>query len=149
MTTHLTESALNIENLLTATAGPEAGALVVFGGTVRNLHEGRAVQAMSYTAYAPLAEKTLAEIEREAQERFDITQCRIVHRLGELALGELSVLVVVRAAHRDTAFAAARWAIDTLKQRVPIWKEEHYEDGASAHLEGVELNLPSCHSEER
>lgn len=141
MTVHLTEAPLDLDSLLAATAGPESGALVVFGGTVRNVHEDRAVQGMSYTAYAPLAEKTLLEIEAEARARFDITQCRILHRLGELALSETSVLVVVRAAHRDAAFKAARWAIDTLKQRVPVWKEEHYRDGESAYLEGVELKV--------
>ncbi len=141
MTAHLTEAPLDLDSLLATTAGPESGALVVFGGTVRNVHEGRAVQGMSYTAYAPLAEKTLSEIEAETRTRFDVTQCRLIHRLGELAVGELSVLVVVRAAHRDAAFKAARWAIDTLKQRVPIWKEEHYRDGKSAHLEGIELKV--------
>ncbi|MGH8458693.1 MAG: molybdenum cofactor biosynthesis protein MoaE, partial [Nevskiales bacterium] len=121
---HLQTRALDLAALLHETDGPCSGALVVFGGTVRNENEGRPVTGMSYSAYAPLAEKALTEIEQDTLRRFDIQQCRIVHRIGELSLQEFSVLVVVRAAHRATAFDAARYAIDALKQRVPIWKEE-------------------------
>ncbi len=130
---------LDLHALLAETDSTDCGALVVFGGTVRNANEGRSVSGMAYSAYAPLAEKTLAEIEQETLRQFDIRHCRILHRTGELALGELSVLVVVRAAHRDTAFAAARHAIDTLKQRVPVWKQERYTDGDSRYLEGIPL----------
>lgn len=139
---HLRSEPLDLDALLADSAAGDCGALVVFGGTVRNRNEGRPVEGMAYSAYAPLAEKTLGEIEQETLRRFDIRQCRIVHRVGELGLGDLSVLVVVRAAHRDAAFAAARHAIDTLKQRVPIWKQEHYMDGASRYLEGISLREP-------
>jgi molybdopterin synthase catalytic subunit len=94
---------------------------------------------MSYSAYAPVAEKTMAAIEQEALARFRITACHIRHRIGELSLGEASVLVVVRAPHRADAFDAARYAIDTLKRRAPIWKQEHYVSGESRYLEGVPL----------
>jgi molybdopterin synthase catalytic subunit len=130
---------LDLHALLDATASPSSGALVVFGGTVRLENDGRQVTGIHYTAHAPLAEKTLAEVETETLGRFAIESCRILHRIGELALGELSVLVVVRAAHRADAFAAARYAIDKLKQRVPIWKEERYTSGDSEYLEGVSL----------
>lgn len=136
---HLTEDPLSLETLLTETANDESGALVIFGGTVRNLNDGQPVLGMSYSAYTPLAEKTLRDIETEALARYAITACRLIHRTGRLALGELSVLVVVRAAHRPAAFEAARWAIDTLKQRVPVWKEEHYVQGDSRFLEGTSL----------
>ncbi|TXH04204.1 MAG: molybdenum cofactor biosynthesis protein MoaE [Nevskiaceae bacterium] len=129
----LTEKSLDLETLLTQTEDPACGALVVFGGTVR-LDDG--VQAIDYTAYAPLAEKALAEIEQETLQRFDIRHCRLVHRTGLLRLGELSVLVVVRGGHRGPSFEAARWAIDTLKARVPVWKEEHYRGGRSTFVEG-------------
>lgn len=129
----LTENALDVESLLMQTEDPDCGALVVFGGTVR-LDDG--VQAIDYTAYAPLAEKALAEIEQETLQRFDIRHCRLMHRTGLLKLGELSVLVVVRGGHRGPSFEAARWAIDTLKARVPVWKEEHYRDGRSTFVEG-------------
>jgi molybdopterin synthase catalytic subunit len=131
--TRITDQVLDIESLLTQTDDPDCGALVVFGGTVR-LDDG--VKAIDYTAYAPLAEKALAEIEQETLQRFDIRHCRLLHRTGMLKLGELSVVVVVRGGHRGPTFEAARWAIDTLKQRVPVWKEEHYLDGRSTFVEG-------------
>jgi molybdopterin synthase catalytic subunit len=135
--TRLTQSPLDIETLLAQTEDPDCGALVVFGGTVR-LDDG--VQAIDYTAYAPLAEKALAEVEKETLQRFDIRHCRLVHRTGLLKLGELSVLVVVRAAHRGPAFDAARWAIDALKVRVPVWKEEHFDDGRKTFVEGTPIS---------
>lgn len=136
MTSRLTQDELDIASLLAQTEDPECGALIVFGGTVR-LDDG--VQTIDYTAYAPLAEKALAEIEQETLQHFDIRHCRLVHRLGTLKLGELSVLVVVRAGHRGPAFEAARWAIDTLKLRVPVWKEEHATGGRSHFVKGQPL----------
>lgn len=137
MTDRLTDRALDPAALLDQTADPESGALVVFGGTVR--FDGR-VQAIDYTAYRPLADKALREVEQATLARFgDVRQCRVLHRLGRVGLGELSVLVVVRAGHRAAAFEAAHWAIDALKQRVPVWKQEHYADGSSGFVEGVPL----------
>ncbi|ABI56906.1 molybdenum cofactor biosynthesis protein MoaE [Alkalilimnicola ehrlichii MLHE-1] len=135
----ISDKPLDLDTLLEETANPESGALVVFSGTVRNHHEGRSVKAISYTVYKPLAERVLAEIEQEAVSRFPIQSCRIVHRIGELAVGEDSVLVVVRSAHRGDAFDAARFAIDTLKQRAPVWKNEVYADGSSRYQDGVPL----------
>lgn len=130
----LTDDALDVQALLAETEDPDCGALVVFGGTVR--FDGR-VEAIDYTAYAPLAARVLADLERETRERFvGVRQCRLVHRLGRLKLGELSVLVVVRAGHREQAFAAARWAIEALKARVPVWKQEFYTDGTREYVEG-------------
>lgn len=136
MTSRLTQEELSIESLLTQTEDPACGALIVFGGTVR-LDDG--VETIDYTAYAPLAEKALLEIEQETLKRFEIRHCRLLHRSGLLRLGELSVLVVVRAGHRGPAFDAARWAIDTLKARVPVWKEEHARGGRSTFVKGQVL----------
>lgn len=136
---HLFEEELDIAELLGETADDTCGALVVFGGTVRLNNEGRKVESIDYTAHETLAQKTMAEIEQETRERFDVAHCRLVHRLGKLVLGEFSVLVVVRSGHRPEAFAAARWAIDTLKERVPIWKEEFYTEGESDYLKGTPL----------
>lgn len=138
----LCADALDLAALLDETTQPDSGALVVFAGTVRNSNEGHLVSGMDYTAYAPLAEKALAEVEQDTLRRFDIQQCRILHRVGELALQDYSVLVVVRAAHRGPAFEAAHHAIDTLKQRVPVWKQEHYPDGGSRYLDGTPLQSP-------
>lgn len=137
---HLTENPLDLEALLSETEDDSCGALLVFGGTVRNLNEGQSVDSMSYSAHHALAEKALREIEQQALQNFAISQCRCIHRLGKLQLGELSVLVVVRAAHRDAAFAAGRWAIDNLKARTAIWKQEHYTGGDSKWLDGTALN---------
>ncbi len=133
------ESPLELEPLLRETADPASGALVVFYGTVRDHNDGRPVRSMAYEAHVSMAEKVLAAIEAEVLEKFDVRRCRIVHRIGHLALGEPSVIIVVRSAHRADAYAASRYAIDELKQRAPIWKEEHYADGDSRYLDGVPL----------
>lgn len=130
---------LELEPLLRETEDNASGALVIFYGTVRNENEGRPVQSMTYEAHVPLAEKALREIEQEALDKFGVRRCRIQHRIGHLELGEPSVLIVVRAGHRDEAYAASRYAIDEVKQRAPIWKEEHYADGDSRYLDGVPL----------
>ena len=130
---------LGLEALLTETEDAECGALVVFGGTVRRHNHGREVVDIAYSAHGPLAEKTLAEIEAETLEKFEARHCRLVHRVGELAVGDVSVYAVVRAVHRGEAFEAARYAVEALKHRVAIWKHERYSDGSSAHLEGCSL----------
>lgn len=136
---HLTEQPLSLAELLAETDDPRCGALVVFEGVVRNHHDGRAVDAMEYTAYAPLARRELAELEAHTRQRFGVPVCRIVHRIGRLEVGEASVLVVVRAPHRGDAFDAARHAIDTLKQRVPVWKHDFFADGEARWQEGTSL----------
>lgn len=141
---HLQDAPLDLAGLLAETDTPDCGALVVFGGTVRNENNGRSVDGISYTAHLHLAEKILQQVEQDCLDRFGIQSCRIVHRHGQLKVHELSVLVVVRAAHRAAAFEAARHAIDMLKERVPIWKEEHYTDGKSEYLEGVPLRAPTA-----
>jgi molybdopterin synthase catalytic subunit len=112
-------------------ADTRAGAWVTFEGRVRNLNEGRAVVALEYEAYGPLAEKEGARIVAEARERFAVLAVSCTHRTGRLALGDLAVWVGVTAAHRGAAFDACRYVIDQVKARVPIWKKEHYADGAT------------------
>jgi molybdopterin synthase catalytic subunit len=116
--------------LLDARAGAYAG----FEGWVRNVNEGRAVDALTYEAYAALAEAEGERILAEAVANFAIVDAACVHRTGRLALGELAVWVGVSAGHRDAAFAACRWIIDEVKARVPIWKHEHYADGDAGWL---------------
>lgn len=111
-----------------------AGAYASFEGWVRNHNEGRAVERLDYQAYAPLAGNEGEAILTAAVERFAVREARCVHRVGRLAIGELAVWVGVSADHRDAAFAACRWIIDEVKQRVPIWKNEHYADGESGWL---------------
>ena len=111
-----------------------AGAYASFEGWVRDHNEGRAVRGLAYEAYATLAESEGAKVLAEARERFAIVEVACVHRVGELALGELAVWVGVSAAHRDAAFAACRYVIDEVKARVPIWKRERYADGDATWL---------------
>lgn len=139
MSTRVDRSAIDLNQLLTQTDSPDAGAFVVFGGTVRRHHDGKSVTAIEYSAYEPLAEKALAEVEAQAMAQFDILSCVIRHRVDRLEVGELSVAVVVRSAHRADAFAAGRFAIDTLKKTAPIWKREAYSDGTQVYLQGEQL----------
>jgi molybdopterin synthase catalytic subunit len=108
------------------------GGAVTFVGIVRGRAEdGRAVRGLSYEAFEPLATAEFATIADEARERFGDVAVTIVHRIGELQVGEISVAVVAAAAHRDAAFDAGRYAIDELKRRAPIWKKERYADGSA------------------
>lgn len=106
-----------------------AGAFASFEGRVRDHNEGREVLGLSYSAYRALAESEGAKILAEARQRFDILDATCVHRIGELALGEMAVWVGVSAGHRGPAFEACRWIIDEVKSRVPIWKNERYAAG--------------------
>ena len=110
------------------------GAFASFEGWVRDHNAGRAVSGLRYEAYATLAEAEGARILEEARTRFDILDVACVHRIGDLALGELAVWVGVTAAHRDAAFSACRYVIDEVKARVPIWKHERYADGNAGWL---------------
>jgi molybdopterin synthase catalytic subunit len=110
---------------------PADGAACLFVGVVRNENRGRAVVGLEYEAYEEMALPLMEAIAAEARERFPVTEVRLVHRLGPLAVGEASVAVAVSSPHRAEAFAACRFAIDTLKARVPIWKKELYADGSA------------------
>lgn len=137
---YLSEESLDRDELIAETADDRCGALVVFSGDVRNHNEGKeGVVAIEYEAHETIASKTLKTIEDEVLEQFEVHRCRIQHRLGRVEVGESSVLVVCRAAHRDGAYRGARYAIDKLKQRTPIWKREFYEDGTSRYLDGTPL----------
>jgi MoaE-MoaD fusion protein len=109
---------------------PEDGAVAMFEGIVRNHSRNRRTLYLDYEAYEQMALKKLEELAEQALAQFAVREVAIVHRLGRLEIGETSVLIVVASAHRGAAFDACRWLIDTLKKTVPIWKKEHFEDGA-------------------
>jgi molybdopterin synthase catalytic subunit len=113
------------------------GAVVLFLGTVRDLTGDQRTVFLDYEAYPPMAEKKLAEIEAEVRRRWPVGEIAMVHRLGRLGVGEVSVAVAVSTPHRAEAFEACRYAIDTLKELVPIWKKENAPDGASGWVEGT------------
>jgi molybdopterin synthase catalytic subunit len=110
--------------------GPEDGAIVIFDGFVRHESHGRATKFLDYEAYEPMALSKMREIGAQLHQKFAIRRVAMVHRLGRLEIGETSILIAVSAAHRAAAFDACRYAIDTLKKTVPIWKKEYFEDGA-------------------
>jgi molybdopterin synthase catalytic subunit len=120
------------------------GAEILFLGVVRNINLGRDVEAVAYDAFAPLAEKTLAEIADEARVKFAGTsgvplQAVIYHRTGKLKVGEVSLAIAVSSRHRDEAYEASRYIIEEIKERAPIWKKEFYTDGESDWLKGHAL----------
>lgn len=135
----LTSGPLDAGSLAAAVASPACGATVVFHGTTRDHHDGRRVVRLAYEAHEAMAVAALRALERDALDRFEIVACTIAHRLGEVPVGEASVIVAVSAAHRGPAFDAARWVMDELKRTVPIWKREHFEDGDAAWVAGTPL----------
>jgi molybdopterin synthase catalytic subunit len=113
-----------------AVADPASGATVTFIGTVRDHGRGRRVTHLEYEAYAPAAERTMAQIGDEMRSRWPVQRVAMAHRVGSLAVGEASIVISVSSAHRDAAFGACQYAIERIKEIVPIWKKEHYADGA-------------------
>lgn len=122
-------SELPLESLSTLAIPAAAGAQVSFRGLVRNHNEGRQVVALAYEAYPALALSEGEAILEEACMNFGLEDARAVHRVGTLAIGEQAVIVEVASGHRGEGFAACRWIIDQIKERVPIWKHERYAEG--------------------
>jgi len=132
----LSEKPINPEELTQYVSNEAAGAVVSFVGTVRHQTQNKPVIALDFEAYKPMAIKKMAEIAETAKARFSIQEVGIQHRLGRLEVGEVAVVIAVSAPHRKAAFAACEFLIDTLKEVVPIWKKEIFEDGevwVSAH----------------
>lgn len=132
----LTDEPLSADAAHAFLADPRAGAAVVFTGTVRDHAEGRDVAGLTYEAYAERAEAQLDALAADVAARFPAVAVWLEHRVGALAIGEVSVVVGVATGHRPEAFAAARYGIDTLKGDVAIWKQEHWA-GGGAHWPGV------------
>ncbi len=125
----VTAEPLDSQRLVEAVRKDESGAVALFFGVARNHSEGRRVRALEYEAYASMAEKKLREVGDEVRARWPITGIGVLHRTGRLAIGEASLLVAVSAAHRKEAFEACHYAVDRIKETVPIWKKEIWEDG--------------------
>ncbi len=125
----ITRDKVTTADLAESLKGPQAGAVVVFEGIVREQSHGRKTLYLEYEAYEPMAIRKMEEIGEEARSRFEIENVGIIHRVGKLEIGETSVAIVVTAAHRQAAFEACQYAINRLKQTVPIWKKEFFEDG--------------------
>jgi molybdopterin synthase catalytic subunit len=130
MQIELTHDIINTKAITDALKDGADGAVTVFDGIVRNNTKGRQTLYLDYTAYEPMALQQMRDLATEAITRFAVRDVAIVHRLGRLEVGETSILIAVASAHRGVTFEACRWLIDTLKQQVPIYKQEVFVDGA-------------------
>jgi molybdopterin synthase catalytic subunit len=126
----LVQKAIDADSLVRHVRSASDGAIVTFDGCVRNESHGRRTLYLDYEAYESMALAKMHEIAAEVHAKFPIDRVAIAHRLGRLEIGETSVFIAVSAPHRAAAFEACRFAIDTLKRSVPIWKKEYFEDGA-------------------
>jgi len=126
----ITEHPIDVARVIAAVGDPAAGAIATFLGTTRRENAGRVVTRLDYEAHASMAVREMRRLGAEAQRRWGLAGVAMVHRIGVVALGEVSVAIAVGAPHRAEAFEACRWLIDRLKEIVPIWKREHYEGGA-------------------
>jgi molybdopterin synthase catalytic subunit len=125
----LTHNPIDVAAVLQAVRSPAAGAVVLFLGTAREMTGQRRTRSLDYEAFPEMACAKLTELDRQARNRWPLVECVVVHRLGHLDLGEVSVAIAVSSAHREPAFEAGKWLIDRIKQIVPIWKRENRADG--------------------
>lgn len=128
----IVESAIDTQAARAGLLRAQAGGYVSFEGWVRDHHAGKAVERLVYSAYRDMAEAEGSRIVAQALSRFEIEAALCLHRVGELAIGDMAVWVGVSAGHRGAAFDACRFIIDTIKHDVPIWKHEFYRDGSAA-----------------
>lgn len=132
----ISQSPLNLAQSIARVSNDSSGGIDVFIGTVRDTTDGKKVTKLQFEAYTPMALAEMKKIAKTASERWPVHDIVIHHRNGTAQVGEIAVIIAVSAAHREAAFKACRYAIDTLKDTVPIWKKEFFEDGAqwvSAH----------------
>jgi molybdopterin synthase catalytic subunit len=137
----LTDEAIDPQAVSDRVADPAHGATVLFLGTVRSLHEGERVEAITYDAYRRMAAETLELLVEELEAEHPGLHLAVTHRLGHLTVGEVSVAIAASSPHRDAAYGACRELLERLKRRVPIWKQEHYADGSARWREEEQLNV--------
>lgn len=125
----ITDQIININDCIAKVTRAEAGAINTFIGTVREFTKGKRTLYLEYQAYASMAEKKLAQIGEEIANKWENTETAIVHRVGHLEISDIAVVIAVSTPHRNDAFEASRYAIERIKEIVPIWKKEHWEDG--------------------
>ncbi|MEB3766698.1 molybdenum cofactor biosynthesis protein MoaE [Acinetobacter sp. MD2] len=152
-TNRIQDTALNLDDFEAIQNYPECGGTGIFIGTVRNHHEGKAVKALKYTSYKPIAEKMIREIEQAVKAKYAVAYVHVIHRVGALDIGEKAIIAVAYAAHRKEAFMACEEAVERVKHEVPVWKEEFYMDGTQQFVAGccirqdhdVEMHAHSHH----
>jgi len=133
----VTSDPLDTDEAVQHVASPDAGAINVFLGVVRNNSLDRVVDYLVYDAYPRMAEKVMREIADEARERFGLIDCAVLHRTGRLEIGEASLLIAVSSGHRAESFEGGHWLVNEVKKRVPVWKKEVWADGEE-WIEGPE-----------
>ena len=139
----ITSDPLDPAPLVAAVRRDDAGAIALFYGVVRNENLGRRVQYLEYDAYPEMAIKKMREVADEVRAKFPVVEVGVLHRIGRLEIGETSLLVAVSSGHRREAFEACHYAVDRIKQIVPVWKKEVWEDGS----EWIEGHLPEVAEE--
>jgi molybdopterin synthase catalytic subunit len=125
----ITTEPISVDEVSRRVSDPSVGAVVSFAGVVRGTNDGRTVHYLEYETYPEMAEITMAQIGEEVKNRWPIERVAIVHRVGRQEIGETSVVIAVASGHRQGAFEAGRYAIDRIKEIVPIWKKEYFEGG--------------------
>jgi len=125
----ITSAKLNLQDCIDFVEDDSCGGIATFVGTVRNSTQNKTVTLLDFSGYEPMAVKEMRKIANKALEKFPIHKIAIHHAVGELKIGEIPVIIAVSSAHRKATFEACEFAIDTLKETVPIWKKEHFDDG--------------------
>ena len=137
--TKITKLPIDPAEVLASVRERSAGGTVVFVGTIRNQSEGRAVSGLEYEVYKVMAEKGMREISENVRKKWPVKKISMVHRYGALGVGEISVAVAVSSEHRAEAFEACRFAIDTIKRALPIWKKERFKGGRGVWVKGTPI----------
>ena len=136
----ITKSPIDPSKVLASVQDPAAGGSVLFVGTVRNHAAGKSVTGLAYEVYRGMAEKKMSEVEEQVRERWPVRRVAMVHRYGELRVGEVSVAVAVSSDHRADAFQACRYAIDSIKRSLPLWKRERLKSGKESWVRGSRIS---------
>jgi molybdopterin synthase catalytic subunit len=140
----VTRDPIDAAGLLRRVRSDADGAVLIFAGVVRDHHEGRAVEALAYEVYEEMAVEKIEMICKEVASRFEVGELAVAHRVGELAVGDISVVIAVAAPHRDAAYKASREIIERVKGEVPIWKRERYSDGGEVWRDGAVPDVPEA-----
>ena len=128
---HITDETINLQEFFSGESPRSCGAAASFAGIVRNHDHGRAVKSLYYDCYRSMAEKMIQALVQEAKAGWNVEKIQVSHRIGHLEIGEVAVAICVSSAHRAEAFEACRFIIERIKEKVPIWKKEIFEDGMS------------------
>ena len=135
----VTKEPIDPSEVLASVQDPAAGGSVLFVGTVRNHARGKEVTGLTYDTYREMAEKKMREVEEQVRKKWPVRRVALVHRYGELRVGEVSVAVAVSSDHRADAFRACRYAIDTIKRSLPLWKKERLKSGGESWVKGTRI----------